>query len=165
MEELKPSTAEEMIKDFVSEQSVVAIGKYKYSIRKMNLLEMALIQVFSIPDFDPTDKSNEDIANEIKKFLGDIRNKPALLEDIVLTYVISPRIVRGASNVERNEVSIDVLNAKDRLMLAGAIMKFSGFSSDKTEFFRKDAGDLGSVPGPGSPAVQDPATLASPNAG
>lgn len=161
-EDLIPSTVEDIVQDLERDSKVVKAGRYNYKIRKASILELAMEKVFSLPAFKAQDKSSTELVNEAMSFLKNPENRLQLMNDLILRCTISPKVVKGPTDAKKNQISIEDLTEKDKLFLAGQIFDFCGFSTQKSEFFPKAAGEDGPIPGSDSQTVQSEAQSVTP---
>ena len=162
--EILPSSAHEMMSDYVADTKVVAIdpdGKKRFRIKKLDPLEQSILQILSVPDFDEESlgKDKGKLLNAAKDYMNDKKNRPVLMKAALLNCVVEPKIVEGEppkTDGKYTAISYDAMDPEDRMRLLAQIFDFSGFSDNKRQFFRTPAGASGTGPGPGGEPLQGP---------
>lgn len=152
-DELKPTSAAEIIKDFEGDFKVVSAGKHNYKIKKINILELAMTKVISLPVFREKEFKETELIEEARKFLNDDSKRLEILKDLTLRCTVDPQVVDGQSDAEKNHVSYTSIDDFEKMELVGKIMDFNGYSTSKAQFFRDDAGTTGAGPGSHSKEV------------
>lgn len=168
-EELKPSSADEVMQDYMHDTKVVKVGKSNYKIKKFDPLNQCVLNALSLPEFSNKEGvTPEELKAKAASIMNSKENRGTLMKQALLTCVLEPPINEGEARKRDGKyvsISYEAMDPTDRIYLMGEIFKFSGFSKDSEKFFRDAAGEGVALPGPDRKPLQDAATSAAGAAG